>query len=376
MKEIREKKPYGTGRVVFLSFLCVVLVFVLITGLLGSVTLRQLLLSEQIGDAAAAVPLEQITLPDGSALAAEINGSYVRVDGITDENVGYILRDGTFNEWVGEKAAAYAAHLLNPDGKPLPEITQGEISQLIAANDSTIQLHTGVHDFSAVYPETAQTAFADAARLNDDMRMRDDSIGGVIVRFSVTIVPWIVLSVLLLLVMIWLIQIHVRGKRHVGTAFKIFAVTAFIPSAVVFLAGALGSWVLGLFGLAYLQSAVSLLLGTPMAVGGIGALGCIVLFAFGMLWNAIARKHAAKTAGTLPVYDPAEASALSEQPERVMETVPASEPVTAAKPEVSVSPVSEPIIRHYCRFCGGELVNSDAKFCYKCGKPQEPTNQE
>ncbi|MDE5564505.1 MAG: hypothetical protein K2I93_05070, partial [Oscillospiraceae bacterium] len=40
------------------------------------------------------------------------------------------------------------------------------------------------------------------------------------------------------------------------------------------------------------------------------------------------------------------------------------------------TPEAEKLTRHYCRFCGEPLVNSDAKFCYKCGTTQEQVKQD
>ena len=378
MKEKKEKKVYGTAKVVFLSFLCVLLTFVLGTALLGSLTGRRLLWNEDIAGAAESIPLEQVELAGGQSLAAAINENYIRIPEITDVKVEQILRDGKFNQWVGEKADGYADFIKNykhGSADNFPMITTAELSRVITENDETIQLHTGIHNFGATNPQVAEAAAADLDSFNDTMK-NTIGVGGTatLIRLIVSNWMWCVLAFFLLLVMIWLIVIHVRGKRHVGTAFKTFAITGFIPSLLVFLAGAFGSRILDYAGFGAYAKAFEMLHGAPFTIGGIGALGCVALFGFGVLWNAIAHKDPAEYGESVPAYDPADIPA---QPQRTMpepEPAPAPAPVPVVETELveEPAPAEEPVIvRHYCRFCGGELINQDAKFCYKCGKPQE-----
>ncbi len=378
MKEKKEKKVYGTGKVVFLSFLCVLLTLVLGITLLGSLTGRRLLWNEDIVGAAEKIPLDQVTLADGQSLAAAINENYIQIPAVTDVKVQQILRDGNFNVWVGEKAGVYADFIKNyrrGSADMFPKITTSELTRVITENDATIQLHTGIHDFGASNPQVAEAAAADLENFNDTMK-NTIGVGGTatLIRLIVSNWMWCVLSFFLLLVMIWLIVIHVRGKRHVGTAFKTFAITGFIPCLLVFLAGAFGVQILDLAGFGTYADAYDVLHGAPFTIGGIGALGCLALFGLGVLWNAIAHKDPAEYGESVPAYDPAD---IPEQPQRTMpepEPVPTPAPVPVVETELVEEsvPEDEPaIIRHYCRFCGGELVNQDAKFCYKCGKPQE-----
>lgn len=366
MKEKKLKKPYGTGKVVGLSFVCVLLILVLTTALLGCVTLGQIVRSGQVQDAAASIALDRVTLSDGSSLAAEVNRSFLNGLGISDDKVRGILRDGSFRTWVGETAGAYADYLMEHDNTPFPEITAEDITRLVADNDDTIRLHTGLHTFSAEHPETIAAASAEAVKWNDAARryLSDETLCGKLSCASVTIWPGVVLGVLLALVTVWLIAIHVRGRRHVGTAFKTMAVTAFVPSLVFVLAGLLGAWITGLCGQDAFRKAVSLLGKSPLTVGGIAVLGCIALFGFGVLWNAIAGKASAPAG----ISEESPMPETAPVPEPVKETVPASKPSPEPSAQAS-APV--PGVRKYCRFCGGELVNSDAMFCYKCGKLQE-----
>lgn len=369
--KMQEKKPYGTGKVVFLSFLCVLLTFVLGTLLLGSLTARHIIKNGDIAGAASSIPLDKVTLSDGTSLAAAINQKYVQNPQITDVNVEHILRDGTFRNWVGTKADSYAQFLRTYKTRQVnnfPKVTVNELQTLISANDPTIRLHTGIHDFGRNNTQVAQAASADIDAFNATMESTLGTGGTAsLIRLFISDWCWIVLGIFLLLVMIWLIVIHVRGKRHVGTAFKTFAITGVIPSLLVFLAGAFGQYFLHMAGLNVFDNAFLTLHKIPMMIGGFGALGCAVLFGFGVLWNTIAHKE--------PAAELPEAPAAEAAPSPVPDPLPVPDRMPVV--EENIVPDAEPeteeepkVIRKFCRFCGGELVNSDAMFCYKCGKPQ------
>lgn len=370
MKNQTEKQPYGTGKVIFLSFICVLLTCLLAAGILGCLTARQVVYTQDVPAAASALPLQEIVLPDGESLPHAICTNYIKDAAFTDEKMANILRDGSFNVWVGEKAAQYVQYLSGETGI-VPQITPEEVKALIAANDTTVQLHTGVHAFSEADPRLIERIKPDIAAWNASAGdFLERSFSGKLLRAALSGWFWIVLSVLAGGILIWLIVIHIKGKRHIGTALKTFAVPALIPSLLVFLAGACGEWGLGLAGLGSFGKAWNLLHTAPMTVGGIAVLGCIALFGLGILWNTIAHKPA-DYGETAPAYDPHDLSAANAPaPERVEKTM-TVEPSIA--PEVPETPdASEPqVIRKYCRFCGGELVNQDAMFCYKCGKEQE-----
>ena len=136
----------------------------------------------------------------------------------------------------------------------------------------------------------------------------------------------------------------------------------------------------------------------PLMTGGFGAAGSVVIFLFGMVWNQIAGhvadKRAARAAAIeqydapsvndapTPVYDetpapapaPAPTTAPAPSPTPV-ETTPDDVPETkdvpeTADPVVPETPAEPAAPRRFCRFCGAQLVNENAQFCYKCGTPQ------
>ena len=244
--EKKEKKPFGTGTVVFLSFLCVILVIAAAAALLGCVMAGSLVQRDDLALAGSSIALEQVTCADGTSLPAYINRTYLMDERISDDKLSNILRDGTFTQWVGEKTEMYAASIAAGNTFP-PQIQPDEVAQLLERNDSTIQLHTGIHDYSQENPRTIERIKPDIAAWNGRMNdLLGNTLSGGLVRASVSL--WIVwvLCVVLGFALILLVLIHARGQRRLGTAFKTFAAAAFVPSAVLFLAGLLGKWLLGM----------------------------------------------------------------------------------------------------------------------------------
>ena len=340
-----EKKPYSGKKVFGLSLLCVLLTFVLSITLTVCVTAHRHVYYDMIAEAAASVPLQyaQIRTEDGQkiTLAKYINEHYVQNPRFSDAQIANILRDGDFNMRVGEKAgmlAQYIAlHKRHPGDVQLPLITAEDIHYAFEFNDSDIQLHTGLNAAAELEPQVQANAAADCevynTKLTDTMTK---GLSAFLIDAAVSEWIWYVLGGLLLVLLIWMIVIHVKGRKSVGTAFKAFSITASLPCFALLLWSALCVPVLGWSGAGYLQNAAKILRGTWLMIGAIGVLGGIALFGIGAIAGQLrARKAAA------PVQDPTPAEA----PQRDM-------------------------TRRYCRFCGEPLVNNDALFCYKCGTQQ------
>ena len=356
-----KKKPLGTGAVVFFSFLCVLLIVAGAAVLLSSLILKRAVQPETLTNAASKVTLSEMNRPDGTSLAHYINETYLIDSAVSDEKMTSILRDGTFNEWIGKKAGAVGAYLSGREAM-LEKVSPDEIDALIRENELTIQLHTGINGLYSNNPRILERIKPDIAAWNaqlDDLFLYGTPSKWLHALLSGWIV-WVLGGVLLIL-MVLLVMIHSRGQRHLGTAFKTYAVAAGIPSLLLCLGGLCGEWALGQFGYAGISKVFKALHTIPLTVGGIALLACAALFGFGILWNIVADRPKNVV--------PAEAVEVS-----VKETVP---DVPALPAETPIAPTVEETVpeepaapRHFCRFCGGELVNSDAKFCYKCGKTQ------
>lgn len=381
-----EKKPFGTGKVVGLSFIAVLLTVILTVLLLGCMAARYFVYHKQ-ASAVSMVPLDQVTFSDGTTPASRIKSRYVSDPKITESTVQHILRDGKFSAQIGDLFGNYCEFLADYPQGEFPEVTVGDVQELLRNNDETIQLHTGIHDFSENSGELISAVKPDLDAWN--AKMRDTLDTGAKANLLRTIISqwvWILLGGLLLMVLIWLIVIHVRGQKRVAAAFKTFAIAALIPSMVLFLCGMFGTKLLNGSAYALYADAFEAISSTPKLIGGLANLACVAIFGIGVLCNAAASKKAVSTDAIMPVEpmrvpEPA-AEPVTEPAAPVTEpAAPVTEPITEPDiPVIETEIVTEPepadeepvIIRRFCRFCGGELVNEDAKFCYKCGKPQEP----
>ena len=347
-----EKQPYSGKKVFGLSLLCFLLTLVLSITLTVCVTAHRHVYYDPIADAAACVPLQYVHVKtaDGQkiTLAKYINDTYIRDSRIREAQIANLLRDGDFNMRVGEKAGMIVQYIVlhksHPEDAPLPLITPDDIHYAIDLNASDIRLHTGLNDAAELEPQVQANAAADCEAYNT--RLTDTLTKGIsafLINAAVSKWIWYVLGGLLLVLLIWMIVIHVKGQKSVGTAFKAYSIAAAIPSLALLLWGALCVPVLGWSGMEYLQNAARILRGTWLMIGAIGFLGCIALFGIGAIAGQIAARKAAAPAPAAPA-------------------APIQEPA-AEKAPVNMT-------RRYCRFCGEPLVNNDAMFCYKCGSQQ------
>lgn len=361
MKE-KEKKPYGKAKVFGLSVLIFVLVLVLSTALLVCVTAHRHVYYDPIADAVASVPLEDtlVRLDDGQTvtLAKYINDNYIKSDRISEGQVRNILRNGDFNTRVGEKAGMIAQYIAlrrsHPEDVSVPEITPEDIHYAIDFNESTIRLHTGLNDASVLEEPVKANTAADCEAFNKQLRgILTEGLSAVLIDAAVSRWIWYVLGGLLLLLLIWAVVVHAKGPGSAGTAFEVFAVAAGLPCLALMLWGLFSLYIFRWNNMAYLEYPVLYLRRVWFAIGGIGFMGCGVIFMFGKILGASKKKHAAPEAAAAPAEEPV--------PEQTAETAEEKPEEEAAAPELT---------RHYCRFCGKPLVNSDAMFCYKCGTKQ------
>ncbi len=376
---MKERKAYGTGKVVGLSVLCFLLIFLLSTLLLVCVTVHRHAVQEELPAAMSAIPLQEAYVRhngEDMSFATYLLRHYVENDSITESQMNAILRDSDFNEWLGEKTGQYTKYFVAADDTvPFPMIGKEEINQLFMRNESTFRLHTGMDDVAAEANRICSDLTPSLNKFNQNTyHLLAEGSAGFAIRAIVSKWIWCVLGGLLTLLLIWLIVIHVRGRRHVGTALKTFSVAACIPCAVLLLWGAFGVWILGAVHAGYLQAPARVLHNTWLLCGGFGLLGCAVLFSTGIIWNRIAGRVPKSVEDKVPeapaVPFMPEASEKA-QPTALPTEAPAETPIEAAVEAPEQIPEVEKITRHYCRFCGEPLVNSDAKFCYKCGTTQE-----
>lgn len=369
---VKEKMPYTKGKSVALTVISVILTCLLCTVLLGCYTAHRFVYEEPVGKAFSKIKLDEMTLSDGTTLVTKLNRDYIGEGVISDDKLTKVLQNGTFKDWVGQKAEGYTSFVASPErsSREFPEIMTPEIEALLVKNDSTIRLYTGTHDFAENNPQILRNMKPDLENWNK--KMRESLCCGFSAKLLFAAVSewiWYVLGGLLLLLLVWMIIISVKSHDRVGTGIKRFAVTCVVPGALVLFGGLLAPVIASLSGHAYLKETVTMLHSAPIAAGGLCCLASCALFAFGMLWNAAASalqglSHREKQPRTrvmpVPAPTPAPAVAL---------TKPAA-PITNV-PEIPQPETSASTTRKFCRFCGGELVNSDAKFCYKCGKAQE-----
>lgn len=361
---VQETKSSSKGKNTALTVVCILLTFLLCTLLLLCFAAHRFANHEPVQEAFSKIDLTTVTLSDGTPLVTKINRDYIGEGVLADEKLTMLLHDGSFDDWVGEKAAAYVNYIAGDDhaASHFPDIMTPEIEALIQENDSTIRLRTGIHDFTAENPQILRNMKPDLEIWNKQMRSAFSSgFTAKLLFAAVSEWIWYVLGALLLVLLIWMIVLSVKSQARIGTACKRFSATCFIPGILMLLWGLLGGMLMKLAGAGYLSETVSALHGAPILTGGLCCLASVALFIFGALWNAAAaaiqgiphRKKEPASAVTFaqPVPSPAPAVALTKSAAPVMEAPAAS--------------------RHFCRFCGGELVNSDAKFCYKCGKAQE-----
>ena len=233
-----EKKPYSGKKVFGLSLLCFVLTLVLSLTLTVCVTAHRHVYYDMIADAAASVPLQyvQVKGADGQKipLGAYINQTYIRSDRYTDAQIANILRDGDLNMRVGEKAgmlAQYIAlHKSHPEDVQLPLITSEDIHYAFEYNASTIRLHTGLNDAAELEPQVQANAAADCEAYNTRLtNTLTKGLSAFLISTAVSGWIWYVLGGLLLVLLIWMIVIHVKGQKSVGTAFKAFSIAASLP---------------------------------------------------------------------------------------------------------------------------------------------------
>ena len=365
---MKESTPYMKGKSTALTVICVILTFVLCTLLLGCFALHRFVYDEPVRKAFAKIDLTEVTLSDGTPLVMKINRDYIGEGILAEDKLVKILQGGTFDNWVGEKAEAYVQFIAGDDhsGAEFPDIMTPEIETLINDNDSTIRLYTGLHEFAAENPQIMVNMKPDLERWNKHMRATyTTGFKANLLFAAVSRWIWYVLGALLLALLIWMIVICVKSQERVGTALKRISVTCFIPGTLMLLWGLLGGLILRIAGYGYLSATVNALHSAPLLTGGLCCLASTALFIFGILWNTAA-------------------AALQNLPRRERKPAPvrtAPQPIPASAPAVALTKPAEPVTespapvtggsRKFCRFCGGELINSDAKFCYKCGKAQE-----
>ena len=352
-----EKKEiiYSTKKYILLTILAVLGVLVLTSLLLVCMTLRYYIKTSAIPQAVEAVALEniQVSQPDGSekSLAQYILDEYIQDDRITVEEVQEVLHEGTFSDFAGVLAEKYNQYLT--EGGDFPEIEAQEFVTLLEQNTDLIYEKTGLRFLDPDKKKLKENLNHPLDTLNHALESyMYRGVKGFFLRTAVSLWIEILLALLLCALLVWMILIFRRGRRKIGTAFKVYSMTAVIPCMIVFTGGLLMSWLIELIHLP--GELGSALRGKTIVFSGIGVLCCIALFCFGMLWNLIAFKPA--SAGEVPENKPASRS----------KDIPA--PLAHTQP---LTAVSETPKRQFCRFCGKKLVSPDALFCYRCGKAQD-----
>ena len=408
------KKAYGKFKVFFHTLLCVIVGLVLAIALLLCVTGHMVLHHSEhtVGQAAAAVHFDEITWHDGmgdKTLAADIGERWLPNSGLTEEQIANVLRDGDFAVSCGSRVWAYERYLKGEDAEmAFPELEPISFAHDVDRNAALFE-REGYTFSSADRTRLLGDLEAPVASLNDTMRaLLGKDAKSISLRWCFTPVAWIVGGVLMLLLVIRLIFIEVRGQRHVGHAFLTIGLVMGIPCVLLAVASLLSGPILSGVGLAWLQEPFAMLRKAPLMTGGFGAAGSVVIFLFGMVWNQIAghvadkraaraaaiEQYDAPTAGDAPapVYDEDRAPMNAPAPTTVPSPAPIPTPVstplptavdtkTDAVPETKDVPApADPVVpdtpaepaapRRFCRFCGAQLVNENAQFCYKCGTPQ------
>ncbi len=390
-----KKKPYGTARVVCFSILCVILTFVLTSALLGSVSMH--LMTKQVPEAVDAVKLEELSVPLTSGeevpMAKFIHDTYIKDDRITEQQIETILKEGTFTQEAADLIGEYSAYLQDPS-KEFPEVTDDRILAALEANKALIQQQTGLYMTAKDQEKLRENLQQPLDNLNktlDSTLHRGTS--GFAAQAAVSLWTVAILGILLLVVFVWTLQIHARGKGFLGTGCKLFAITALIPSAVLLLSGLLSVWLLDYFRMQFLETPVQILRQSLIVTGALASLVCMAILVFGIIWNT-AGKHARRKAAvqadaayegsgdipeqTMPETAPEERELVTASVTSAPVSKPEPMPESAARPEpLPAQENAEPAgTRRFCRFCGQPLVNENAKFCYRCGKTQEETEKE
>ena len=356
--ELRKEKKeiiYGMKKYIFLTLLAVLGVFVLTSLLLICMTLRYYVKTAAIPQAVESVVLEnvQVSQPDGSekSLAQYILDEYIQDDRITVEEVQEVLHEGTFSDFAAVLAEKYNQYLT--EGGEFPEIEAQEFVTLLEQNTDLIYEKTGLRFLDPDKKKLKENLNHPLDTLNHALESyMYKGVKGFFLRIAGSFWAEILLILLLGAALAWMIIIFMRGRKKIGTALKVYSMTAVMPCIVVFMGGLLMSWLMELIHLpAELGSALR---GKTVVFSGIGILICIVLFCFGMLWNLIS----AKPAPSREVPEVKPASPSKDMPAPLDRTQPL--PVIPETPK-----------RQFCRFCGKKLVSPDALFCYRCGKAQD-----
>lgn len=343
--------------------LCAVLAFLLTLLLLCCISVRQHVMRNDLPKAASAVMLDRVTVKNASgasvSLARLITEDYIADPGIGEEQMKTVLREGTFHYLLGDKVNEYNAWLAAGGEGTFPQVTVDECIDALKGNATLLYRETHFQlsgDSEATFRQNLEQKLPG---LNDKLS-RILETGFVAFLLKGCIAGWLcyIPAALLLVLFVWMIVFHVKGKRFAGKGIRTFSVSVLIPCLLLVIWGIFSALLLG--NTAY-GDAAKQLRETWLTVGGIGALGGIVLYGFGMICKLFEKKDAI----------PAEEDYLtSPEAESEMPSAPAPE----AKPSEEVP--EQPATRHFCRFCGEPLVNSDAKFCYKCGTPQEKPKSE
>lgn len=341
-KARKENKIYGKLKYILLTALCAIFVFLLTTVFLTCLTLRYYIKTSAIPKAVGKVVLEEIQIaqPDGSELsiAQYILDEFIQDERIRTEDVQEIIENGTFSDFAVVAVEQYNQYLAN--GGEFPEIDPEEFVTLLEENADLIYEKTGLRFLEPDKQKLRDNLEYPIQTLNETLEScMYHGVIGFFLRIAVSLWVEIVLAVILLLLLVWMIIIHVRAKKKIGTGLKIYGITANIPCTVMFLVGLLMSWILKFI---HLPSELGTALrGKTVLFSGLGIIVCVILFCFGMFWNFIAGKLTAKA--EMPVQEKSESIAM---------------------------PSQEPPKRVFCRYCGEKLVNDDAQFCYQCGKRQ------
>ena len=378
MKKNKEKtvqKVYKTPKYICLTILCIFLTLILTTFLLTCMTLRYYVKTAAIPEAVTAVAIEKIQIPqsDGSkkSVAEYILDEYVQDERVTVEDVEKVLEDGTFSDFAGALIERYNTYLA--DGGTFPEIDSDEFISLVEENSDLIYDKTGLRFLDPDKKKLKQNLSNPLEFVNHMLESyMYKGVKGFFLRLAVSVWSQVLLIVLMCAVLAWLIVIHIRGQKRVGTAFEVYSITAFLPCAVIFMGGILMSWLLSLISLP--EELGTVLRGRTITFSGIGMLICAVLFGFGKLWNLISEKPAA-----IPVQEktPVEEQIIIPEPREEQNSVSEklfskpSEP-ESVKPELPKVSLEKDVVppRLFCRYCGQKLTEPDSPHCPHCNKAQ------
>jgi len=371
-KKIR--KIYRTPEYILWTILSVILTFLLTSLLLLCMTVHYYVKTAAIPEAVAAVAMENIQIPqsDGTekTLAEYILDEYVQDERVTVEDVQEVLENGTFSEFVGTLTEQYNHYLA--DGGTFPELDADEFVELLEENADLIYDKTGLRFLDPDKKKLKENLDHPLNALNKILESyMYKGTGGFFLRLAVSFQTQIVLIVLMIAALVWMVIIHIRGQKRVGTALEIFSVTAFQPCLICFMGGLLMSWILNL---AHLPGELGTVLrGRTITFSGIGILICAAVFFFGKIWNLIADKPVKsepldeeKHLQTATATD----TAFVKLPEEKTEPKQTA-PMTFPKKKIILEKDSVPVPdRKFCRFCGAKLSMTNANYCSQCAKKQ------